>query len=911
LPSQSNLKSILKSADPASLQSISEFWGLQPDEPDGEITADFLYPRLQSAQYLRAAVDRLSHPERELLMFVVMHGGELERGEIIDRMYGGDESVFEQQVGALSSKGFVFIQNLVKDAQFVVVPANYMAHIDVSPHLLGYIGSLLRSLPAGDLQVLGENVMGHAFKASLKAGIHLHDLRNRLLDPEFLHDYINALPEPEFEIFTLLLKRKGSCLYRDLLDFASQRKFDHAKAEQLNSLLANRGVVFALMEGHNKYSNLLVIPRDLLYIIENNYQPDKRSMSDLDLLASASDSSDPRFILDSTYALLRDVVIMANYLTSHSVKRLANGGINRNDLKKILPFLAGPKSAKYAMFIAAFLLGRKHLVEVGNYWKVSDSFSTWIKNSRQMHQDLYTWWLSQSEWDEGLVEGISFQSSTAVSSIVKLLELRRLILHAIASLPQDKWVAFTTFYDMIVPQVESSFPQFSGNASRTMRAHPLKATVKNIVEQSLNWLGILLIGHDKQPAIPEQSPSAISRKGSNTPVKALTPKDDEDFLFKPTSLGLSLFRLGIVEDTFPLEEEIADHLAGYESTDFFVQPNLAIIAPPDLQLDRLFNLARFAVIRNVDVMTTLEITRDSMRNALDNGMNGDEIYQFLSESSRMALPETVKHLIDDCMQQHGEARIALAGGFITSNEQYVIEEIRRSSKLSAYIKDVIEDKAIILAPNSDINKIARELRGMGLMPQLESDTVHETKDERYHLTLTPEELYELIAATRLVAHIEEELNVDISRGQALSLSQKLKPEGARFRTLHEYTESTAKTYEKHFHAALDKVIEDVEGKYKEQVAKLVSRTISGRGPSKYNFKGPNPAVEREDIMKLLSFATDYELETEILYIRQNDQEARIMIVPKSFEGKRLYAHCSDTDSDSIYSLDRILRARLL
>ncbi len=110
------------------------------------------------------------------------------------------------------------------------------------------------------------------------------------------------------------------------------------------------------------------------------------------------------------------------------------------------------------MFLSAFLIGKRHLIEIGTSWNISDGFRKWLQNHTKCYQDIYNWWLGQSEWDEGLVEGISFQSGKPVSSIVKLLELRKMILRGIAGLPGDKWVQFNTFYDSIVPQVETMFP---------------------------------------------------------------------------------------------------------------------------------------------------------------------------------------------------------------------------------------------------------------------------------------------------------------------------------------------------------------------------------------------------------------------------------------------------------------------
>lgn len=129
--------------------------------------------------------------------------------------------------------------------------------------------------------------------------------------------------------------------------------------------------------------------------------------------------------------------------------------------------------------------------------------------------------------------------------------------------------------------------------------------------------------------------------------------------------------------------------------------------------------------------------------------------------------------------------------------------------------------------------------------------------------------------------------------------------------MHDYAEATIQRLQQRFQDALQRRMSEVEDRYKTQVSRLVSKTLSSRGPSKYNYKGRNPAIDQADVRAMLEFAQEYELDVEIQYVKQNDQETRLVISPKSFEGERLYAHCPATDSDGIYSLKRILRARLL
>jgi hypothetical protein len=344
---------------------------------------------------------------------------------------------------------------------------------------------------------------------------------------------------------------------------------------------------------------------------------------------------------------------------------------------------------------------------------------------------------------------------------------------------------------------------------------------------------------------------------------------------------------------------------------FIVQPNLAVVAPPDLSLDSLFFLARFSVIKNVDVVTTFEITRDSLGSGMNRGLRGEEILRFLHDSSRMDLPPMIHHFIQDCSSKHGEAAIGRAGGYIIVDSPALLQEIRSNPRIGPHVKDVIADKVILLSPDVDLQKIAREMRQHGLMPQVESETVHATSEDKFHVTLSSEELCDVISGMRLVGALEEELKVDITKGKAAEMAQKLKPDSPGFFALHRYLDSTSRAYIERFKTALGRVMHEVSDKYKDQVSRLVTRGVRSRAPSKYSFKGPNPAVERKDILELLSFAREYELETEITYVRQNEQEARVLITPKSFEGERLYAYCVGTDSDSMYSLKRILRAKLV
>jgi hypothetical protein len=313
----------------------------------------------------------------------------------------------------------------------------------------------------------------------------------------------------------------------------------------------------------------------------------------------------------------------------------------------------------------------------------------------------------------------------------------------------------------------------------------------------------------------------------------------------------------------------------------------------------------------MDVMTTLELTRDSLRTCLERGSQGDEIITFLAGLSRAELPHTVRHMVEEYSTKHGEIRVGTAAGYIMSSDPVVLESVRLNNKISPSIKDVLGDQVLVLADQTDVGKVAKELRAQGLMPHVETGTVHSTSDGRYHLSLTAQELYDLVAAARFVKTVEQALNSDISEGSAAVLAQRLSPESTGFFGASQGIESRSRAFQKRFETAFQKAIDDVEDKYKSKVSKLVSKSVTSRGPSKYHYKGANPAVERPDIVQLVKFALEYDLEVELLYVKQNEQETRVTLSPRGIEGDKLYAHNPATDTDGIYSIPRILRARLL
>jgi hypothetical protein len=305
-----------------------------------------------------------------------------------------------------------------------------------------------------------------------------------------------------------------------LLDTGFQKRYDHGKAEYVNALLSNSGLLFTAAIGDNKYNNLLMVPRDVYYIIDHAYSPDRRSLRELDTISYIARSQQPTHILDNSNNLLRDVVIFAAYINRNAVRKLSTGGIGKNDLKKIVPILSAHKSAKYAAFLALFLINRKFLVAVGNVWRVNQTFMRWLEDARQCYQDVFQFWLETSLWNEEYLDGDTKHTDTAPTGLINAPELRKLVLDNLANIPMTGWIQFDAFAENINPQVEMAIPRREGSGGYDRSNRSNRAILESVVGETLYWMGRSQRHSGDRPPAAHRGRRAMAARATNAPAMA-------------------------------------------------------------------------------------------------------------------------------------------------------------------------------------------------------------------------------------------------------------------------------------------------------------------------------------------------------------------------------------------------------
>lgn len=919
------LKSQLRESPLELLQSIAEFWDLKPDDPkvweDPVSLADYLYPRVQVQSQFKQAFDRLEPSEREFVYFLTLHGGELPAEEFRRRTGLHEDDKYKSTLARLGSRGFAWAESIEDDGErleVVGVPEPFVRLLDLPPYWKDFLGHYLQELGLNELKQIARHGLDHKYEGRRKQ-VLVHYIRERLLNPVVLKECMDRLSAAERELFNQILLKNGACVWRDLLDGGVQKKFNHSRAELLQKLTQNSGLVFVSVPAPNHYNNLIMVPRDVRHILQNGLRRDERTLAELSRSSDRSRKQDaassfrPNVILDNSQNILRDLVILCSYTMHHPVKILNNGGVGRNDLKRIVPLLSHNKTVKYAAFLALFAMSKKLLIPVGERWRVSKHAQDWFTDARRCFRELYEFWLTTSEWNEEYVDGDIVHVDNYPQNLISATELRKLTLRIIAKVPPETWIDFDTFAESLLPQVAIEIPGRFDHAPTDKCNRHTKLIMESIVAEPLYWFGLVTLGVSDLAAArelgsrPNESIPSVAAELARPLVPSLANGEDFLFSFKVTQSGRQIF------DGHYLEPERAfakGDLSGLpyaeETTHFTVQPNLEIVTPPDLNLSVLYRLLTFAEIKKVDIMTTLAITRESIRMGMERGLAGDKIVQFLQESSRRELPETILQLVEECASRHGEVEVGFSGGYIAAGDKMHVEEIRSNTRINKFVKDVFEDKIIVLNRTVDLNKISAELQKMGFMPRVASDTLHVTGEGLFHVTLRPEQLYELLAVLEFAQSLEEESDGGIFEERLRPLIECLTADAKGDYNPDYYVKPLLKAFRSNHEKQTSKKRDDEKRKLKKQVNRLLERVPRKREPARYT--GENPTADPSGIMKLLKYAIETEAQVKIHYKRSTGEEIDEVIEPESLQGGRVYAFCPDQSEHHLYAVKRILQA---
>lgn len=106
-----------------------------------------------------------------------------------------------------------------------------------------------------------------------------------------------------------------------------------------------------------------------------------------------------------------------------------------------------------------------------------------------------------------------------------------------------------------------------------------------------------------------------------------------------------------------------------EVGELFIQADLTGIVPGRPSTDLAELLEATAEIEGRGTATTVRFTTDSVRGALDAGLDADQVLARLADYARTGIPQPLEYLIHDTARSHGRIRIAAAAAVLHSSDE--------------------------------------------------------------------------------------------------------------------------------------------------------------------------------------------------------------------------------------------------
>jgi hypothetical protein len=558
-------------------------------------------------------------------------------------------------------------------------------------------------------------------------------------------------------------------------------------------------------------------------------------------------------------SLARDVLTFSGYFERYSTRRVATGGVGKKTLQRIAPWLRR-SDEEYASFLGVFLIDRRVLFEGEDRWEISRPNLMRLWEPERLLRSFYHFWTRTPLWNESLQDPdvLSFVRREYISQDPSLEARRRRLCEELAAAAGEEPIDLGT----LIGRLDRTF-QSRGRSADDSRFAPYggrvspAAALRRMLQGPLAWFGIV-----------EPSPSA----------RTIAEPVDTD-AFRVTSLG----RKVLAENWTAVVAALGTTLSS-SAARFTVQPNLEVLAPPDLEPATYLNLARLGDLRSVDIYTTLAITWDSLMNALDRGSSAKQVLAFLESTSATTVPATVRQLIRDCEGRHGEVRIGVAGPYIEARERTLLPELEANPRFAPFIQRRIGDQLALLTSNVDLGRLGKELRKAGYSVFSGGPEKVQVTSHGAQLTVTRTELEELYAAVRAATHLAREVDPDFDLSALASLEETLALELTRQ--------------------------EDAGGQTRAgELELLVEKVLRAHGKATKTAPPPAEAKEMEDIRAMLLSAVETRTPMEIEYDGFQGVTRRI-VEPESFDGRYLTGFCRLRQDQRVFNTARILSARL-
>jgi len=657
-----------------------------------------VHTQLSRGHEVESALITLSHDERALLDFVISEGGRVAREWAIDTCFGNDEEGAELAIDTLRRNGLLFCTRDGTDSgslDVLVVPDCCIGSSSAWRNEPIKVGYLLRNATDEALErhldFLGTDPTG------LSRLDKVQQIREALSDGARLEHYVQSLDI--------------SC--RQALEYAGSQddpvvvqESPAAVRQGLLILLDSTPLLHLSPEIGYQSRDTLVVPEEVRQALRFGFDtvPTRPGEKMVDYLGASV--VPPAQSLNRYSRIVYHIFAFVSAVLRNQIRKTQRNTFDKRALKKFAVSVLNEDTDRYPEFVG--MMARACglcFIDTSGVYVGRSAASAWMQDPMASTAHTFRAWFLTELWNEGnkkpavTAQGlVYFQNGRSQISF-----LRKCVARLMGSLPSDRWVSLNRFRRVLLrkhPSLVGMFPRSPGAGfSHTLSGSLyIDDVVESIVCDSLFWLGIVQLDADR---------------GGGSRVS--------DRCFAVTDLGRDVLQhfseegLGCEAIERESEEEVD------RPHEFVLQHNCEIVLPCDIDFRVHAAALQFAEIVKCDTAITLKITQDSLRDALDDGLDPAKIEKFLEQHSDSPLPGTVERLISDIAKKHGEIVFSRAGAYLEVADPYRLKEIMSDNSFAKYFLRQVSKKGALLRRDAPVERIVAELRRSGYMPVLQPD----------------------------------------------------------------------------------------------------------------------------------------------------------------------------------------------
>ncbi|MCQ2001373.1 helicase-associated domain-containing protein [Arthrobacter zhaoxinii] len=150
---------------------------------------------------------------------------------------------------------------------------------------------------------------------------------------------------------------------------------------------------------------------------------------------------------------------------------------------------------------------------------------------------------------------------------------------------------------------------------------------------------------------------------------------------------------------------------------FLLQADLTAVAPGYLEPDVARELALVATPEGQGPATIYRFSAESVRRALDEGLDADGILAFLHQHSATEVPQPLRYLVEDTAARYGRLRVGAAGSYLRSDDEAGLNALLADPRTASL--GLVRLAPTVVAAGVPAKELTFSLRELGYPPALE------------------------------------------------------------------------------------------------------------------------------------------------------------------------------------------------